>query len=54
MKELAMDIIKMNKRGLLAKVELEKMFGCKLEEMTDNQKTLGLAMLITFESQWNK
>ena len=40
MKELAMDIIKMNKRGVLA--------------MTDNQKTLGLAMLVSFESQWNK
>ena len=54
MKELAMDIIKMNKRGVLAKAELEKMMGCKLEDMTDNQKTLGLAMLVSFESQWNK
>ena len=54
MKELAMDIIKMNKRGVLAKSELEKMMGCKLEDMTDNQKTLGLAMLVSFESQWNK
>ena len=54
MKELAMDIIKMNKRGALAKSELEKMMGCKLDDMTDNQKTLGLAMLVSFESQWNK
>ena len=54
MKELAMDIIKMNKRGVLAKSELEKMMGCKLEDMTDDQKTLGLAMLVSFESQWNK
>ena len=54
MKELAMDIIKMNKRGVLAKAELEKMMGCKLEDMTDNQKTIGLAMLVSFESQWNK
>ena len=54
MKELAIDIIKMNKRGVLAKSELEKMMGCKLEDMTDNQKTLGLAMLVSFESQWNK
>lgn len=54
MKELAMDIVKMNMRGLLARVELEKMFGCKLSEMTDTQKKLGLAMLITFEDQWNK
>jgi hypothetical protein len=54
MKELAMDIIKLNKRGLLAKVELEKMMGCKLEEMTDDQKKLGLACLLSFEDQWNK
>ena len=54
MKELAMDIIKMNKRGALAKAELEKMMGCKLEDMTDNQKTIGLAMLVSFESQWNR
>ena len=54
MKELAMDIIKMNKRGVLAKAELEKMMGCKLEDMTDNQKTIGLAMLVSFESQWNR
>ena len=54
MKELAMDIIKMNNRGILAKAELEKMMGCKLDDMTDNQKTIGLAMLVSFESQWNK
>ena len=54
MKELAMDIIKMNNRGALAKSELEKLMGCKLEDMTDNQKTIGLAMLVSFESQWNK
>ena len=54
MKELAMDITKMNKRGALAKAELEKMMGCKLADMTDNQKTIGLAMLVSFESQWNK
>ena len=54
MKELAMDIIKMNKRGVLAKSELEKMMGCKLEDMTDNHKALGLAMLVSFESKWNK
>ena len=54
MKELAMDIIKMNKRGALAKAELEKMMGCKLADMTDSQKTIGLAVLVSFESQWNK
>lgn len=54
MKKLAMDIVKKNKRGHLAKCELEKMFGCKLEDMTDEQKTLGLACLLSFENQWNK
>ena len=54
MKELAMDIIKLNNRGILAKAELEKMMGCKLDDMTDDQKTIGLAMLVSFESQWNK
>ena len=53
MKELAMDIVKKNNRGIFAKAEMEKMFGCKLEEMTDTQKKLGLALLITFENQWN-
>lgn len=53
MKELAMDIVKANKRGILAKVELEKMMGCKLADMTDEQKTLGLACLLAFENQWN-
>ncbi len=53
MKELAMDIVKANKRGVLAKVELEKMMSCKLVDMTDEQKTLGLACLSAFENQWN-
>ena len=54
MKGLAMDIVMANKRGILAKVELEKMMGCKLEKMTDKQKTLGLACLLAYENQWNK
>ena len=54
MKELAMDIVKANKRGILAKVELEKMMGCKLEDMTDEQKTLGLACLFATEGVWGK
>lgn len=53
MKKLAMDIIEKNERGILAKAELEKMMGCKLEDMTDEQKTVGLACLIAFESRWN-
>ena len=52
MKELAMDIVKANKRGILAKIELEKMMGCELADMTDEQKTLGLACLPAFENQW--
>lgn len=54
MKELAMDIVKMNKRGTLAKAEMEKMFGCELNAMTDEQKKMGLALLVYFENQWNK
>lgn len=54
MKELARDIVKLNKRGVLARAELKKMFGCKLDDLTDEQKKLGLALLICFESQWNK
>ena len=53
MKELAMDIVKRNNRGIYAKAELEKMFGCKLEKMTDAQKTNGLALLLSFENEWN-
>lgn len=54
MKVLAMDIVKGNRRGILAKVELEKMMGCKLADMTDKQKALGLACLLAFENQWNR
>lgn len=53
MKKLAMDIVKRNKRVILAKIELEKMMGCKLSDMTEAQKTLGLACLSAFENQWN-
>lgn len=54
MKTLAMDIIKKNNRGILANAELEKMFGCKLSELNDDQKKIGLALLMQFENQWNK
>lgn len=53
MKDLAMDIVKKNKRGLMARIELKKMYGCDLEDLTDEQKKLGLALLICFENQWN-
>ena len=54
MKQLAVDIVKENRRGILAKMELERMFGCKLKDMTDEQKKLGLACLLAFEKQWNR
>ena len=50
-KEMAMAIYNGDTQ---AKVELEKMMGCKLEDMTDTQKELGVAMLCVFESQWRK
>lgn len=54
MKKLAMDIVKENKRGIWAKTELQKMMGCKLEDMTDEQKQIGLACLLVFENQIDK
>lgn len=35
-----------------ARNELEKMMGCKLEDMTDKQKLIGLTALCVFEKQW--
>lgn len=37
-----------------AKAELEEMFGCKLEDMTEDQKAVGFSWLLMFEGQWNK
>lgn len=37
-----------------AQKELEKMFGCELENMTDEQKKLGLACLAAFDGHWNQ
>lgn len=48
-KEMAMGICN---GDFEARKELEKMMGCKLNEMTDEQKKLGLAMLCAFEKQW--
>lgn len=53
MKELAFEIIIETERGKLAKSELEKMMGCNLKDMTIEQKTIGLACLLSFENQWN-
>ena len=54
MKELAMDIIKMNRRGVLAKAELEKMMGCKLEDMSKEQRVLAAICLAAFDGVWNR
>lgn len=35
-----------------ARNELEKMMGCKLENMADKQKLIGLTVLCVFEKQW--
>ena len=35
-----------------AKKELEKMMGCKVHEMTDEQKELGVSVLCAFENYW--
>lgn len=37
-----------------AKSELEKMFGCNFDEMTVEQRRLGVAVLSATESYWNK
>lgn len=50
-KEMAMAICNGDTK---AKTELEKMMGVKLEDMTDTQKELGVAMLCVFENQWRK
>lgn len=37
-----------------AKAELEKMMGKKFEDMTIEERRLGVAALSAFEKQWNK
>ena len=37
-----------------AKKELEKMFGCRFEEMTVKERRLGVAALSAFDGIWNK
>lgn len=50
-KQIAIDIMNGDKK---AKVELEKMMGCKFEEMTTEQRSLGVAVLSGTENYWNK
>lgn len=50
-KQIAFDIVNGDEK---AKKELEKMMGKRLEEMNDNEKKLGVIMLSTFETAWNK
>lgn len=37
-----------------AKAELEKMMGKRLNDMTVEERRLGVAVLSAFESEWNK
>lgn len=46
-KEIAEAIMKGDKR---ARAELEKMMGCKFEDMTVEQRRLGVAVLSGFEA----
>lgn len=51
-KRIAEDIF--YNRDSKAKAELEKMMGCKFEEMTVEQRRLGVAVLSATENYWNK
>lgn len=51
-KQIAEDIY--YNRDNKAKLELEKMFGCKFDEMTVKQRRLGVAVLSATENYWNK
>ena len=50
-KQIAEDIFS---GDLKAKQEIEKMFGKKFDEMTIEERRMGVACLSAFESQWNK
>lgn len=51
-KQIAIDIFK--GKDEKAKKELEKMMGVKFEDMTVEQRRLGVAVLSATESYWNK
>ena len=50
-KQIAIDI---TNGDLKAKQELEKMMGRKFEDMTIEERRLGVSCLSAFEEQWNK
>lgn len=50
--QIAHDIF--NGKDEKAKKELEKMFGCRFEEMTIKERRLGVAALSAFDGIWNK
>ena len=49
-KQIAIDIFN---GDIKAKQELEKMIGKSFEEMTIEERRLGVTCLSAFESQWN-
>lgn len=49
-KEIAVDILSGDNK---AKAELEKMMGVSFEDMTVEQRRLGVAVLSATESYWN-
>lgn len=51
-KQIAEDIF--YNRDNKAKEELEKMMGCKFEDMTPEQRRLGCAALSAFDGVWNR
>lgn len=51
-KQIAEDIF--YNRDDKAKEELEKMIGCKFEDMTVEQRRLGCTTLSAFDGIWNK
>lgn len=51
-KQIAEDIF--YNRDNKAKEELEKMMGCKFEDMTPEKRRLGCAALSAFDGVWNR
>lgn len=51
-KQIAEDIF--YNRDDKAKKELEKMMGCKFDDMTIEQRRIGCAALSAFDGVWNK
>ena len=49
-KQIAIDISNGDQK---AKRELERMLGKSLDEMSNEEKVIGLACLSAFEKQWN-